>query len=193
MRRPEEARRRALAFHEAAHAVACYGHGRQFSTVTIRADDTTWGRVAGVQHRRPRSADLVDVVRVVILLVGARAERRAVGRVDRVGRRADLQEAVFIAAGGACADVPRFEESPLVRGIITGAQREAGVFLDRWWPAVEAVAGELLAQQTLTMRQLADIVEAPEIQAALSNADDARRAADRDRLLRRLRAGLRSP
>jgi len=159
--------KRAVAFHEAAHAVVGLLEGVGVSgEVSIVPDAESRGRTA---HRsmpdefRP-DIDPPEVVRqefeprIVTALAGVIAERRAMGRSHRArGGHFDLKNATDMAM--AC----------------TGSAREAELFL-RWqeerarhtveknWPYIQRVAAELVERSTMT---------AAEVELAIDAVDEA--------------------
>ncbi|MFN2489427.1 MAG: hypothetical protein ABR529_06775 [Actinomycetota bacterium] len=145
-----EASLAATAYHEAGHAVCAYMLGRAFTRVSIRADDSTLGRcsfrppgewfrpdlkVDGSTRRRLEE-------RIMISLAGPEAEARFTSHFDAESAQEDLDRAI----DHAC--------------FMTGDEAEASAYIEwlrlrtlnlmklpDFWPAVEALAGELRARE----------------------------------------------
>jgi hypothetical protein len=148
---------RALAFHEAGHAVAAVAFGCRLDHVSALAgrapDGSTWG--GNVAYRQPPvppdlPADLRRAVAeqrlmqgAVIALAGPAAQRRAAprSRVPAVGTvdRAEAERLASIVARDAKCE----------RALLTYAANEARALVENEWSVIEALADSLLKAEYL--------------------------------------------
>lgn len=149
-------RRRAAAFHEAGHVVACLYVGAGSRTVWI--NETGGGYTHGTRHAWPWKKDQRMWTWLLVLFAGSYAQALACGRrVDRVmltSGKLDLREAKpavdWLVKRG-------YVETSLEA--LAAAHLATCIFLTVRWPAIERVAHALLESGRLTGRQVRSLAE----------------------------------
>ena len=149
-----EKENRNIAYHEAGHAVAAYACGRPFRYVTIVESGDAAGGVGFCQAPKWfEPEDDVDPATVEILtsvavgaFAGPVAAERISGVYDEVGASSD-------------------EDSAKMAISLLGQNKEifvenAKAVIDEYWPAVEAVAQELIVQRRITAAKAREIMAA---------------------------------
>lgn len=134
--------RKALAYHEAGHAVVGYALGLTIERVTINPDETSLG------HCRYRdwetwSAACSPEALLSLLVAGAVAEEIATGRPSR---GSDDRTALGVARSRGSDDA---EAVARVAAVRTRTAR----LLEEYWPAVKTVAGALRHARELSSVQ----------------------------------------
>jgi hypothetical protein len=124
--------RKALAYHEAGHAVVGYALGLTIECVTIIPNETSLGHCRYRDWEEWTTACDPDSL-LSLLLAGAVAEEIATGRPS-VG--SDDQKAYGFARGRSVADSQ-------AEARVAVARRRTARFLEEHWPAVRAVAASL--------------------------------------------------
>jgi ATP-dependent Zn protease len=153
---------RAIAHHEAGHAVVAWRLGLKFRRVTIKSEGDSLGHVLNV--RGPKWLNDVGIISSVRLrlhaeryivygMAGQIAEEKFRGRRPKPWAHADDDRSAIVLAMRA----------------IPGSQRTVNAFLhycfesardivDSQWPQVTAVAAALLAQDTLTYEETLEVI-----------------------------------
>jgi hypothetical protein len=161
---------RAIAFHEAGHAVAAVAFGCRLDHVSALAgrapDGSAWdGNVAYRQPPVPPDlpADLRRAIaeqglrqEIVIALAGPAAQRRAAprSRVPAVGT-VDRAEAARLASIVA-------RDAKCERALLKYAANEARALVENEWPAIAALADSLLKAEHLSGDRAMRIIRAAE-------------------------------
>jgi hypothetical protein len=174
---------KAVAYHEAGHAVAELAQGRKIRSVSIVPDDITAGHSEGYARSRafldalagatwwslePRYKDRLEK-EVRILLAGEVAQRRFAPRSFRrqhirYGFHGDMPEVERLLGCVVCSDHERDAYLKLLK-----IQTEW--LIDRHWPIVEAIAAALSERQSLTGHEALEIFGAARMaQARASSA-----------------------
>jgi len=144
--------RRRAAYHEAGHAVICRARGCALRRMTIVPEGDTIGyTVAGTRGRGRRA----DRKRVAIALGGVVAETMAFGRLsddDIDGARTDLANAhrLFRRLG--------FKKRPAMKRECDRLCFRICDELEARWPAVEAIASELLEREHFSGKEARRII-----------------------------------
>ncbi|MDQ3928218.1 MAG: hypothetical protein M3328_03615 [Chloroflexota bacterium] len=164
---------RATAYHEAGHAVLKVVHHVRLNRVAVVPDEDrgSLGHVAysvaeafkhRVQHDTSPDVRARGEVLIISSMAGRLAEARYTGSENLEGAQGDIHHEVDIAS------------------YLTGSNEEAELYLawlycraraevERWWWAIEAVAGELLANKTLSSQDVRAIMREAR-QAAMKRA-----------------------
>lgn len=159
----DEQLRTVTAWHEAGHAVMAHLCGQIVTGIEIEGDLEHSGSVSSLRLVHSRDAtdgDLRTVrleTRILCLVAGFAAEAMITGEWDwSSAEEEDLNEAVRLALRvvGRCDRVQHYLEE---------ARDHAVDLLHRNWPAVKAVAGELLARGRLSGEQFRVILESWEL------------------------------
>jgi hypothetical protein len=153
LNRPKVTRKlRAVAYHEAGHAVASFLLDQRFGVVTIIPKGNTLGCVMSRKFRRAflPDCDTGDYTRVraeryiLGLLAGHEAERIHTGRSNHVGAGSDDAEAFNLAAYFTRSD------DELVKYVVYLRARVRGLLRNRWaWKAVRSLAHGLLKERRM--------------------------------------------
>lgn len=172
-RRPSEA----SAYHEAGHAVASHFLGRSFIKVSLdRAADGTLGWVG---HGPPGEWVEPDVEvdgrtrrkveqEIMILIAGSVCEETFAGEMEgRIGGPVSPNLQDFVALHGGDVD-----QAMTLAGYASASAGEAAAYLEwlwhrtfnlirrpGFWPAVEALAAELVRVRTLDYRRARRVIE----------------------------------
>ena len=138
-----------IAFHEAGHAVTVRHFGYPVVSASIEGQYDSGGRVI---PRTPPEAPPHD--RIVVLLAGAEAEKRAWPALAfdecEKGDLHDLADAAFWAA----FELECLPGDPRVAGLVKRLRPEAARIVRRHWAWVERVAAELVRWRRLTGAQI---------------------------------------
>ncbi len=136
----------ATAYHEAGHAVVALALGRPVHRVTVRPNADRLGQCEFKKGRhQPTDDGLED--EILISLAGMAAEARATGIYERGGAVRDLRFARSLMLQRASErGLDRYERRML-------AKVENLLADDGHWRAVEAIAAELVAKETISGRQ----------------------------------------
>lgn len=134
--------RKALAYHEAGHAVVGYAIGLTIERVTIIPDENSLG------HCRYREWDEWTVASppesvLALVLAGAVAEEIATGRPSRAS---DDRNALGVARATGAGEAEAGER-------LAAARHRTGLFLEAHWSVVKAVAGTLRERRDLESRE----------------------------------------
>jgi hypothetical protein len=159
-RKISQALRRAVAYHEAGHAVAAYDLGLTPTLATIVPSSEFNGRVL---HRNPLrhirlDFDGSDRTRlraervIMILLAGPLAQRRAGHRSPQYGGGDDFPKAAALAMHVCGSDEQ-------VDAFLKWLNVRARAILELRWPDVERVAQALLDRNTLRSREIVAVIE----------------------------------
>lgn len=153
---------RGTAYHEAGHAVAAFTQRVGIRRVTIVPEADTLGHMLRRKFSKSFRPDLrmTPHVRerieaaVICLMAGGLAEAKAMGRRNHVGAQGDRQQAVDLASY-VCFPPDELEAylswlHIRTRGLLDNA---------RTWQAVELLAGELLAKQSLSGRAVLENIK----------------------------------
>lgn len=136
----------AVAYHEAGHAVVALALGRPVHRVSVRPSEQWLGRCEFQKGTWRRSQDPVET-EILIMLAGLAAESRHSGRYAWDGAERDLW-AVRELTERRASGTKQFER--LERRLLDKTEH----LLDQpgLWPAVEAIAAELLQHTTISGR-----------------------------------------
>jgi ATP-dependent Zn protease len=156
--------RRAVAFHEAGHAVVAYRLGVEVEYVTIVPDHFARAHVAlgDLFWAHGRGSDRANLERAIkIDLAGPLAEVRALGR--RRGGRTDYERASGLARylAGAAGE----------REFLRHMERRIRALIECYWSEIERVAAALLERDELRGAEVKDVIEAPRRLEAEDRAD----------------------
>jgi ATP-dependent Zn protease len=144
----QDKKRKAVAFHEAGHAVIYWARNRRFRYVTIKPGEKSLGHVRG--FTRTFKGGWVHVDALLCTLAGNAAEKHFTGRSNNSGSRGDFVTAIDYARGVDGQGGFR-ENDPLPQSIVKGALKQLEeVIVAWWWPAITAVAEALFERETLT-------------------------------------------
>ena len=143
---------RAIAHHEAGHAVAAWRLGLKFRRVTIKSEGDSLGHVLNVRGPKWLNDEL-GIIWIVYDMAGQIAEEKFRGRRPHAWAHSDDDRSAIVLAMRA----------------IPGSQRTVNAFLhycfesardivDSQWPQVTAVAAALLAQDTLTYEETLEVI-----------------------------------
>lgn len=142
----------ATAYHEAGHAVVALALGRPVHRVSVRAVENRLGQCEFKKGRSQPTDDWLED-EILISLAGMAAEARATGVYERGGAARDLRFARSLMLQRASErSLDRYERRML-------AKVENLLGDDGHWRAVEAIATELLAKETISGRQAAYLYE----------------------------------
>jgi len=129
--------RKALAYHEAGHAVIGYAMGLEIEQVTIIPGEGSLGRC---RYQGWDEAEAVDLdTALIVILAGAVAEEIAVGAPSR---GADERRALALSLSHGISEAAAAER-------ILGARRFVDRFLEDHWPIVKALAAVLRKERAL--------------------------------------------
>jgi hypothetical protein len=124
--------RKALAYHEAGHAVVGYVLGLTIERVTINPDDISLGHCRYRDWEEWTTANPPETL-LTLLLAGAVAEEIATGRPSR---GSDDHTAFGVARAHSGGDAEAHAQVAAVR-------RRTAHFLEEYWPVVKTLAGAL--------------------------------------------------
>lgn len=130
--------RKALAYHEAGHAVVGYALGLEIEQVTIVPSHGSLGRCRYQGWDEEEAAEDIETA-LLVLLAGAGAEEIA---MQAPSRSADLSKARDLALAQGRSEAEADEQMDRVRSRVTG-------FLKHHWPVVKALAAVLRDQREL--------------------------------------------
>jgi hypothetical protein len=130
--------RKALAYHEAGHAVAGYALGLTIERVTIIPDETSLGHCRYLEWETWAATTAPETV-LALVLAGAVAEEIATGRTSG---GSDDRHALGVARARGVADSEAHAR-------VAAARQRAVHFMRDHWPAVKSVAGVLREQREL--------------------------------------------
>lgn len=177
-RKRGEKKRRAAAYHEAGHAVACHMLEHPFHYVTILQGEGTHGHCKSKKPPRwfnpelnlddPRCAKWLDE-EIIILYAGGAAERLFTGRYNHIGRARDYDVACELSLY-RCGWTKVVEAH--IRWLHLTA--EYSVESPMWRPSISAVAQALLERETLSAQEVAEVIRA-HWDALISAEQEARR------------------
>jgi len=155
------ARREAIAYHEAAHAVVAWAHGHEVREVRIKATggatEIKYGEYVPEDPKGLATPDELAnaqavfnlMIRIRVSLAGALAERRFTGRWNLEAAHVDLVEA-YVRAREIQALTGRSWESR----IQTERDITERFYLDVHWPLIEALAALLIKKGRARRRDL---------------------------------------
>lgn len=134
----------ATAYHEAGHAVVALALGRPVEKVSIKPDDRRLGWCAFRKGLYGARKDVIEA-HVLILLGGIAAEARKTGRYGWDEAAQDFRDLRSLTRPPNERHAERFERRMLDK---------TEHLLDRpgLWPAVEAIAAELLSRTAISGR-----------------------------------------
>ncbi len=152
---------KAIAYHEAGHAFACWKLGVGIRSVTIKPDADSLGYVhhnnvikndgRNSNSMRTRISFENDIL---ISLAGPEAERRFAGRTNHDSAWGDFKHASYsanlIGGDGAGADLFLKWMSYRAKDLVTKNGN---------WRAIRALASELLKKETLKGKEIKEIFE----------------------------------
>ena len=142
----------ATAYHEAGHAVVALALGRPVHRVTVRPTADRLGQCEFKKGRHQPTDDWLED-EILISLAGLAAEARATGVYERAGAVRDLRFARSLMLQRASKrGLDRYERRML-------AKVENLLADDGHWRAVEAIAAELVAKETISGRQALHLLE----------------------------------
>ena len=142
----------ATAYHEAGHAVVALALGRPVHRVTVRPTTDRLGQCEFKKGRHQPTDDWVED-EILIALAGMAAEAKATGVYERGGAARDLRFARSLMLQRASErSLERFE-----RRMLGKVEHLLGD--DGHWRAVEAIAAELVAKETISGRQAVHLFE----------------------------------
>ena len=159
-RRPRISREEQTAYHEAGHAVACLLAKHRFKHVTIIPADEYLGRVLLVELGNFHPAwDWNHRIRmriekmIMTSLAGDIAEKKVTGRTNPQGARFDNESVVDWAINrcGSGEEATAFVHWLAIRV-------ETALTGEKYWPAVEALARELLKSRKVGYRKARKIM-----------------------------------
>jgi hypothetical protein len=130
--------RKALAYHEAGHAVVGYALGLTIERVTINPDETSLGHCR-YQNWEEWTASSPPERVLSLLLAGAVAEEIATGRPSGAS---DDRAALGVARAHSAGDA-----EALAR--LTAARQRTACLLEEYWPVVKTLAGALRESRDL--------------------------------------------
>jgi hypothetical protein len=130
--------RKALAYHEAGHAVVGYVLGLEIERLTIVRSETCLGRCFYREWDDSEAAHDPER-RLLLFLAGPIAEEIATATLSRA---LDERRALDLARAGARSDADAAR-------VVAGARSSLGRFLASRWPAVQAVAVALRKDREL--------------------------------------------
>jgi DNA polymerase III delta prime subunit len=169
-----EDQRRVLAYHEAGHAVAQYymmPEQKIVRVTIVRLSDGAFGHMAYTntveQHIRP----LMHLAYgIIVSLAGRGAEKIYAGEAyastggdyPNVARR--IEGLAFYGFFGPTTEIPGAEKSYLDKRVFTtyfeGMEQTTDMLLRRHWREVVAVAEEVLLKNTLSGKEVVELIEA---------------------------------
>lgn len=157
MKRLEE-----TAYHEAGHAALHIFYGHRFGPVSIKPKDDSDGRVIGPRISSSDAYEIQDNPRKAIrflehlevLHAGYLAAHIKAGRASRIGASGD-RGTMYSILSSWCLD--RAEDGPEARALWNWTKIRAEHILRDIWPAVEAIAAELLEKQEITGRRAGEL------------------------------------
>lgn len=142
----------ATAYHEAGHAVVALALGRPVHRVSVRPNADRLGQCEFRKGRHQPTDDWLED-EILISLAGMAAEARATGVYERGGAARDLRFARQLMLQRASErSLDRYERRML-------AKVENLLGDDGHWRAVEAIAAELAARETISGRQTVHLFE----------------------------------
>lgn len=145
------------AFHEAGHAVAAYVLEVPFESISITPTSTSSGRLV------IEISKVLPEQRAIICYAGGDAGMRVAGQFgDAGGQDADLNIAwdasQHVPDGGQSAENFRFN-----------CMVKSQTIVKDWWPAITALANELVGSPTLAQAEAIHVIE-----TAMKNGDEIR-------------------
>jgi len=161
--RPTGNQEKLTAHHEAGHAVAAYLLGRAFTRVSIEANDQTLGRCSfrpPGEWFRPderldaRTRDRLEE-RIIISLAGPHTEALHSGAFDEDAAAEDLARASELA--DYMCDSDPDESFAYLQWL--GVRTRRLIEREDFWPAVAALARELLARKEVRYKRARQIID----------------------------------
>lgn len=143
------------AYHEAGHAAVSIYHQHRIGPASIKPKGDTAGRIVVPRKSTSEALKIQEVPRTAIrylehlevLHAGYLAERIKAGRSSRIGASGD-HNVIFSILSAWCLD--RAADGPEGQALWKWTQIRAEYILRLVWPAVEAIAAELLEKQEIT-------------------------------------------
>ena len=154
---------RAIAYHEAGHAVAAWRLGLKFRRVTIKSEDDSLGHVLNVRGPKWLNDEIgvIGSVRarlhaeryIVYGMAGQIAEEKFRGHRPHPWTHSDDDRSAIVLAMRA---IPGSQRT--VNAFLHYCFENARDIINSQWPQVTAVAAALLAQQTLTYEETLEVI-----------------------------------
>jgi hypothetical protein len=155
-------KREMVAYHEAGHAVIAWKlHLLRKAGASIVSDGGSAGRVHTKRGRGDNpelsysdSARLRVERSVMLSMAGIEAQRKYSPSSVRHGHGgSDRDHAIDMLM---CVSEPTSDEFPVYEKLLRIRTR---AMVNRWWPQIEAVAAKLLKCETLTLKQIRDVID----------------------------------